>query len=630
MRAVLLLLGLALLLRLPFLNQAIQGDDVNYLAGAQHAQIDPLHPLHAQYVFNGQLVEMRGHPHPPLNAWVLGGLLAYFGEVNEVRFHGAYIVFTFLALLGMYGLAVRFCEQPWHAVLLFAVVPAFFINGSSLESDIPFLAFWLCSIAVFVRAVDRRSVVLLLALIPLLAVTAFGAYQSIAFVPIMGFYLWHARRDWLAAWAVLLTPPVVLVSWQLWEKSSGGTLPVNVMAGYFTTLGLQTLRNKGSNALALTAHLAWIVFPVVLVKRSFRAVVAAAVVGVIFDWHPLFWVSFALGVGLVVDAATTVWNRDGDERFLAAWLVMFYGFALVIFFAGAARYLLPLAAPLVLLAVRSRPRFLNVGIVVGLLLSASLAMVNYQHWDGYRMLVASMKSKFEGQRVWINGEWGLRFYGEALGGLPVLKDQDVRAGDLVITSQLALPVRVNTGAGRLVPIAKHEISATVPLRTIALGSQSAFSAVMNGFRPFDIAATPIDVVTVSNVVERRPTKSFLEMKDPQADDHIVSGIYTLEQGAWRWTDQSATVMLKSPSEPAVLSAEFRLWGASAGRKITLSVDGEEVVSKQYEKADQYVLLTAPIKPKGEAATVSVSIDKAFQVAGDQRQLGFILVSLGFR
>ena len=43
-KSLLLLLGLVLLIRLPFLNQAIQGDDHIYLTEAQHALIDPLHP----------------------------------------------------------------------------------------------------------------------------------------------------------------------------------------------------------------------------------------------------------------------------------------------------------------------------------------------------------------------------------------------------------------------------------------------------------------------------------------------------------------------------------------------------------------------------------------------------------
>src|SRR3954467_15238364 len=95
--SLLLLLAVVLLIRLPFLNQAIQGDDPYYLFGAQHALIDPAHPSHARYVFQGEEVDMRGHPHPPLNAWVLAGLLAIFGDVYEVPFHAAYIGFSVIA-----------------------------------------------------------------------------------------------------------------------------------------------------------------------------------------------------------------------------------------------------------------------------------------------------------------------------------------------------------------------------------------------------------------------------------------------------------------------------------------------------------------------------------------------------
>jgi len=74
-RDLLLIAAAVLLLRAPFLNQAVQGDDVYYLAGAQYAQTDPLHPNHARYLFLGQEVTMQGHPHPPLNVWLLALLL---------------------------------------------------------------------------------------------------------------------------------------------------------------------------------------------------------------------------------------------------------------------------------------------------------------------------------------------------------------------------------------------------------------------------------------------------------------------------------------------------------------------------------------------------------------------------
>src|SRR5436190_21930000 len=148
-RSLLLLLGLVLLIRLPFLNQAIQGDDHIYITEAQHALIDPLHPNDVKYVFMGDEVDLRGHSHPPGNAWPLAGLLVVFGDVREVPFHAAYIVFSLIAMWAMWSLACRFSERPVWTTLLFIAVPAFVVNGNSLEADLPFLAFWMASMALF-------------------------------------------------------------------------------------------------------------------------------------------------------------------------------------------------------------------------------------------------------------------------------------------------------------------------------------------------------------------------------------------------------------------------------------------------------------------------------------------------
>src|SRR5580700_6125783 len=134
---------LVFVLRLPFLHQAIQGDDPYYLYGAEHAQIDPLHPHSTRYLFQGDLVDMRGLPHPPLNAWILAALLAALGTVREAPFHFLYILWSLIAALAMWSLARRFCDQPLIATLLFLAVPAFVVNGNSLEADLPFLAMWM-------------------------------------------------------------------------------------------------------------------------------------------------------------------------------------------------------------------------------------------------------------------------------------------------------------------------------------------------------------------------------------------------------------------------------------------------------------------------------------------------------
>jgi 4-amino-4-deoxy-L-arabinose transferase-like glycosyltransferase len=151
------IIAIVLCLRLPFLNQPVQGDDPYYLAGAEHAQIDPLHPSHAKYLFQGDLVDMRGHPHGPLDSWILAALLAVVGDVREVPFHLFYSLFSILAALAMWSLARRFSERPFWATLLFLAVPAFVVNGNSFEADLPFLALWMTAIALFVKAVDENS-----------------------------------------------------------------------------------------------------------------------------------------------------------------------------------------------------------------------------------------------------------------------------------------------------------------------------------------------------------------------------------------------------------------------------------------------------------------------------------------
>src|SRR6185437_15850889 len=181
-RPLLWLLGLVLLIRLPFLNQAIQGDDHIYLTEGEHALIDPLHPNNVKYVFLGDEVDLRGHSHPPGNAWPLAGLLLLFDDVRELPFHAAYIVFSLIAVWAMWSLARRFSERPVWATLLFIAVPAFVVNGNSLEADLPFLACILTTVALW----GAR---------PLLAAVCFAAaamvsYQAVFFIPILAVYTW--------------------------------------------------------------------------------------------------------------------------------------------------------------------------------------------------------------------------------------------------------------------------------------------------------------------------------------------------------------------------------------------------------------------------------------------------------
>ncbi len=611
---VLPILALVLLLRLPFLHQAIQGDDVYYLAGAEHAQVDPLHPHSTRYLFQGDLVDMRGFPHPPLNAWVLAALLAVLGDVREVPFHLAYALFSAIAALAMYSLAARFCERPFLATLVFLAVPAFVVNGNSLESDLPFLAAWMCAVAWFVKAVEEESMAALAAAAVAAALAGLAAYQAILLTPILAAYLLLRRNRRTAAWCAVLAAPAALAAWQLFERATGGAFPAGVLAGYMKTYGLQALAQKARSGTALVAHLGWIVSPVLVLaafRRAWIAAVVAAAAAALYDPNPMFWGSIACGV-LV---AAACFRRD----FLSLWVMIFLAGGLIVFFAGSARYLLPLAAPVAILAARSASvQMLAVGFALQMAISLGLAAVNYRHWDEYRRFAASLPKE---PRTWVNAEWGLRYYLETQGALPLSRDQALTPGDIVVTSELALPIPTKAA---LAPLAHAEILPRLPLRMVSLGGRSAYSLASRGLRPFEFSAAVIDRVRAEIVVERKPELSWIDPRDPQAAPQIVSGLYT--DG---WMTEQATVLLKRPGEAAPLRATFFIPAQAPARRVRMLVDGQLVAEETFPAPGSYSL-AVPFTGGAQGLTVALTVDNTFLAPPDERHLGMVVTGIGFR
>jgi hypothetical protein len=611
-----IILCLVLLVRLPFLNQAIQGDDFYYLKAAEHAQVDPLHPNHAQYVFLGDMVDMRGHPHPPLNAWYLALLIRLFGEVREVPFHAAYILFSLIAAFSAWSIAARLGSRPLLATALFIVTPAFVVNGNSLESDLPFVAFWLAAIAGFVHG--RWWIAALASIFAALA-----AYQAVVLTPILLWWLILNRKREPAAWLAAFAAPATVVVWQVFERLSSGALPATVLAGYMQTYNLQALAQKLRNAGALTAHLAWLVFPVAALLALVRyrswigaVSIAVAIGAALVHSNPLFWISCGIGAGILVTCAV-----DARRDFRCAWVAIFFAAALVIFFAGSMRYLLPIVLPVaILVSDRLQPRWLVAAGTAQALLAGGLAIVNYQHWDGYRKFAESIASEIGRHRTWSNAEWGLRHYLESRGAMPVEKGRAFWPGDLVITSAYSAVPQ----SGPVAVVAERTLDSPIPLRIVGLGSDSAYSSISFGLAPFGVSAKALDVVRATVVAEREAKLSALEIGSPAAAEQIISGIYNND----RWISGRGTVLLKRPAEATQLEARIFIPPQAPARKVKLYVDGKLLDEREYPGPGAYSLIV-PAAGR-EAATVTVEVDRTFTVPPDQRELGAVLLSIGFR
>jgi hypothetical protein len=604
-RPLLFLLALTVLLRLPFLNQAIQGDDHIYITEAEHALIDPLHPNNVKYVFLGDEVDLRGHSHPPGNAWVLAGLLALFGDVREMPFHAAYIVFSLIAVWAMWRIACRFTDRPVWATLLFLAVPAFLVNGNSLEADLPFLAFWMASIALVLplphgrglfraRRVgfehdvapgerpetsrDRKGAVLATVC---LAAAAMTAYQAVFLVPILAVYTWIYDRRNPRRWLILLTPIVTITAWQIFTRLTTGAMPAGTLAGYLISYRFLTRALQG--ALMLIIHFWFIIFP-----------------------------------ALVPFAIARAWRgrREPGGHFLLAWIAIFLACGLPIFFAGSARYLLPIAAPLAILVSRLPVKWLAPALAAQLTLSLGLAAANYQHWDGYRAFAAALPAPTPGHRIWVDNDWGLRYYLEARGALPARKGQVARPDDVIVTSELGsnVPFTVPTA-----PIADAVIQPSIPLRLIGIDSHSGYSTVAKGFLPFGISTGPVDRVHARIVRERHPE---LEYVTPKSKDQMISGVYP-DDG---WISKSALIALKEPVSPKVLRAEIFVPDNAKARQLTLLLNSKEVASKTLPGPGRHTI-DSPQPVRG--STVEIRVDQTFRASGDQRDLGVVLLGVGF-
>jgi hypothetical protein len=593
-RALFLVMAVALLLRLPFLNQAIQGDDDTYIAEAEHALVDPLHPADTTYVFRGVDVDLRGHPHPPLDAWALAALLTVFGDVKEVPFHAAYILFSLIAAAAMWSLARRFSPRPLWASLLFLAVPAFMVNGNSFESDLPFLAFWMAAVALFCSGRLWPAVAAM-------ALASMAAYQAVFLTPILGVYVWLYHRADRRRWAAIFTPPLVIIAWQLFERFSTGALPASVLNGYFTAYNFQSLANKARNAAALAIHACWIVFPGLLIVSL---------------WS--MWGSRARRLKA---------RPTSEGSFLLSWIAIFLAAAAVVFFAGSARYLLPIAAPVALLASRLPAKWVAPALAAQMALGLGLAVVNYQHWDSCRRFAAQIRQLSAGHRVWVDGELGLRFYLEADHALPLRRTQKLRAGDIVVSSELTESV---APAAPVSTMARMVIQPAIPLRLIGLESHSGYSDASRGLWPFGVSTGVIDRLRADLVMERHPTREYLPMNAPETAEQIVSGIYQLEGGAYRWTSGAAVVILKSPETPAPLVANFTIPAPARARRITLVMDGAIVAAQSFPGPGRYELATKPVRPAGSTTNVEIEVDRTFTAPPDTRELGIVLSAVGFR
>jgi hypothetical protein len=114
------------------------------------------------------------------------------------------------------------------------------------------------------------------------------------------------------------------------------------------------------------------------------------------------------------------------------------------------------------------------------------------------------------------------------------------------------------------------------------------------------------------------------MNASDADLYIVSGVYGLEDGRYRWMARRAEFVLKP--RPGVLVLTLFLPDASPARQLTVMAGGVEVLRARLQPGVQ-TLRTAPLPRAEDRMEIRLEADDSFRPAGDGRELSLILESL---
>jgi hypothetical protein len=512
-RDLLLLAVFTLALHSPFLRQPVQGDEVNYLDMAAHVLQHPLTPLNFQFVFQGKMVDANGHPHPPLNAYILAAVWLLRGHFSVFFFHCFYLLFTLGISFAAYALAARFTDRPLWCALLVAASPIVQVNTNTLAGpEAPALALLLVGTAAFFGRWFWLAGIAL-------ALAGLTELQALTLPPILLLsYLLKRERPRFGAWCALAAPYLALGGWQALQWALTGRLPFAVLAGYASNPNLSGIRVKAASALALLGHLGALVTLVPLAWRRSWGLAPGLLAGYLVTGYP-WWERALLAVFVALGVNALLWLWESRRQpVLAAWCLLYFAFACVAFFAGAARYLLPLAAPMVLLFViqfRERPRILWLALAVNVVLGLNISFAAYEFARTYVHVAPP-----PGRPFLVNGEWGFRYYMVAQGGEPLQDVSVPTPGEWIVGSDLSLAGKYDSLAEETaVPLRTVDLRVRTPLRLVDRHAHSGFSSASMGLLPFSFSNQPLDRITYSR------TSSFLaapvNWTPSEFDGHLV-------------------------------------------------------------------------------------------------------------
>lgn len=562
--SLLALLALQLLLTLLFIGQPVHLDDPIYIDIGRNALKVPAQALDFPYCLEGVCApDMGSHSHPPLLGYYIGLLLLIFGDGPHVHvfLHLGFALFALLFAFGMYRLALRFAVAPAMAAATAIASPVVMVMSHNLMPDFPTLAFWTAGTAMYVDGIDRqRSAKVWLGGV-LLALAAGVSYPALAAAAICLLYAWLRRTPMRTALPALLLPFATIAGWVTYASLYFGRFILGNTTHYFVaTKGSVTAAALLSKALAFPIQLGgMLVLCLPLMVAAFiskRKIAPVTWVLISALMTQLFVPDYSLLQRFVVLSLLTAggWTIFGalfrlwesvvrspspgmrrDSMFLAGWAAVVTPVVLFVYAYAAARFVLPLLPPLVLLAfskavwsgAESKVRRLALpGLAVSIALGLALSAADFEMARVHRDIARELGTALQGWQVRFGGEWGFRHYLLEQGFRQfAAASSDLSGGDFVIRPRQAvpsdLPLEIQT---MLVPVGSRAWSSWLPVRVMNRLSHAGFYSSGWGLTPFAISRWPVEEITIEQV-------SYLVEKLPEITLESAPGLAAIPRPA---------------------------------------------------------------------------------------------------
>lgn len=547
---ILIIVSFVLLLTLPFINKAFNIDDTEFIYISRHLIKDPLHPYSFEWLPSVPATHVTD---PPLVFYYNAAVILLFGE-TEKMLHFFYIIFPLIAGIAMYFLSKKFTKRPLFSTLFLITSVVFVVMSSTLMLDIPFLAFFLLSIAFFVYGVDSGNKTKLILGVIFCGFAYLTKYAGIIVFPVLASYAILRKKP---KYILYLTIPAILgLLWNLYTYMVYG-VPHNFQILPWL-LGSQKSFSSQAIMVKLITNMTYIggatIFPLMLLypflrerinKLAYLLIVAFSLIAAIALYYTsanfsyrysiaqliLFAFFFSTGIFVFYFLARhnleiiaelfkqkKIWNifneRYANNIFLFSWIITAFLFN-TFFAGGAARYANNLIPPIAVFYfnIIDNHRFSNknnlksfiiLSAALSIALSILVASADYEFAKVYKDFASTVdKYQTDGNAVWFAGHSGFQYYMENKGYK--MLDVDVnrlKKGDIVIKSQIqspsAFPPILN---GRLNLIDAISYNSALPLKIHNPEAHAGFYTFGGGFLPYSVSDANLENFSVFRVIK---------------------------------------------------------------------------------------------------------------------------------